>query len=153
MVTLLFFSKPTLPTITAITNNQFKQLGGNTTNLKDSLLPSVKGFLHYTPTALENAFLKPSTNQLSLTYIPSFIENTLLFCLILFILFHFQNLKQNFTNHFFLFFGFGTVLYIGFAVPVTGAIIRYKSILLPFIVVAILPYMKLKWKINKHIIN
>lgn len=133
-----FYENVNLPKYTSNAQLEFKSLGGNTAIAVDTLYPNAKSFLHHLPTSLQNAFLQPNVKQLNLTYLPSFIENWLLLFLCLLTIFFNKRNPKNATSYLFLLFSFFGLLFIGYTVPITGAIVRYKSILTPFLLVAIL---------------
>ncbi len=138
---ICLFTLSNIPNSIAHSRKEFILLGGATTNDTMVLQPTISSYAVYLPYAINNALLKPSISQLSITYIPSAVENVLLLCLIIFALFHYKKVNTNYTSQLLLYFALGTLLLLGYAVPITGAIIRYKAILLPYIVIAILPFI------------
>ena len=107
----------------------------------DSLSPSFKGFLQNAPQAIGHSLFRPYLKdiKLSLSLLPLAIE---LFCYqLLLLLYIFYRYKSNACDPFILFgyfFGCSVLLIIGYTVPVIGAIVRYRSIFLPFILTPII---------------
>jgi len=111
---------------------------GNTSIQMDTLQATPASFISIAPKAMEHGLLRPfiTDARLSKMLLPLGIE--LVFYEILVVLFLFFR-RQHFTfNHpfifFSLFFGLSLCLIIGYTVPVIGAIVRYRSIYLPFII-------------------
>jgi hypothetical protein len=144
------FPQLNLPQYTSHAQKEFLNLPANTKVATDSLQPTVSSFIQNLPEALDMAFLRPSPKEASLTYLPSIIENIILITLCIFSLFCFKksSLQHN-TTLVFICFTLITMLFLGYTVPISGAIIRYKSILLPFLAMAIFSFIdfkKIKWK-------
>ncbi len=122
----------------------FKLAVGNTKTTLQVLQPNATSFLQNTPTALGNVFFKPYLGQQPLTLIPFQVE--LLFYYVLIAIFLFATHKNPFPmpKAFlvaivgFLFLSF---LFIGHIIPNLGAIIRYRSIYLPFILTPLMGYL------------
>jgi hypothetical protein len=131
-----------LPNYTSNAQKEFIYLGGNTAIGTDTFAATAKGFLKYLPQSMHTAFLQPTPKYISITYLPSAIENLLFFALLLFALFYFNKKKTaRLTQYLFLFFTIGCFIFLGYTVPVVGAVVRYKSILLPFLLVAVAQFV------------
>ncbi len=131
-----------LPKYTSLAQKEFLSLPANTRIATDSLQPTVNSFMNNFPEAMDMAFLRPRVTDATLTYIPSIIENIFFICLFIFSLFCFKKFSlQNNTTLLFLFFTLLTFLFLGYTVPISGAIIRYKSILLPFLAIALFSFI------------
>jgi hypothetical protein len=120
----------------------FRQLPDASTAIEiDSLAPNFKGFALNTSQALNHSLLRPyfSDYNLSQSLLPLSLE--LLFYELLFLLFICFR-KKTFSKDSFIifcvFFSFSVLLIIGYTVPVIGAIVRYRSIYLPFILTPII---------------
>jgi len=110
---------------------------GNTTIQTDTLQPVPGSFIRSTPQALQHALLRPFVTDIKLSkmLLPLSAELILYELFIIAFLF-FRQKKFSFNTPFVLFslfFALSICLVIGFTVPVIGAIVRYRSIYLPFI--------------------
>jgi hypothetical protein len=137
--------KTNLPAAISNVQHDFLQLGGNTIAVTDSLQPSTIGFLQYAPHAMDMAFLRPRPGEGGITYLPSMFENIGL--LILFLLFLFYRQREENQRpllYFMAGYALTLLLLIGFSVPVTGAVIRYKVLAIPFLVLFFA--LQIEWK-------
>ncbi|MDB5222907.1 MAG: hypothetical protein JWN83_1574 [Chitinophagaceae bacterium] len=102
------------------------------------LFPNFRSFLNNSPQALNHALMRPYlTEKFTLPYIPAaieiFIYQGLFF---LFLLFRSKNRSGPFI-YFSVFFGLSMFLMIGYTIPIIGAIVRYRSIYFPFLIIPI----------------
>lgn len=110
---------------------------GNTSIQMDTLQATPGSFIRIAPKALQHGLLRPfiTDGGLSKMLLPLAFE--LIFYEILVLLFLFFRRRHFTFKHpfifFSLFFGLSLCLVIGYTVPVIGAIVRYRSIYLPFI--------------------
>jgi hypothetical protein len=110
------------------------------------LYPSLKSFLGNLPQAINHSFMRPylSENH-NFFYIPSGLE---IFCYeILFLLFIFFRKKKIVAEplvYFSIFLAATMYLSIGYTIPIIGAIVRYRSIYFPFLIIPIVCYTD--WK-------
>ena len=117
----------------------------------DTLQPTFRSFVHNAPQAFDHGMLRPyffEGRSVPLLY-PFAIE--LLLYQLLFALFIFYPKRNNtltLNDRSFilsgLFFALSLIMIIGYTIPITGAIIRYRSIYLPFILSPIL--CSIHWK-------
>ncbi|MBL0356959.1 MAG: hypothetical protein IPP72_08725 [Chitinophagaceae bacterium] len=110
---------------------------GNTTIALKNLEPNVVSYLKNAPQAFQHSLCRPFITDISLSklLLPLCFELLFYELLILVFLF-FQKSKPLLNNPFVLFglfFGLSVCLVIGYTVPVIGAIVRYRSIYLPFL--------------------
>jgi hypothetical protein len=120
--------------------NEFLQLNGTSSVTSTSLQPSVSSFLSYLPTALDIAFLRPYlTETKNLSYIPATVEIYLLLALFIFSII-FLNRKQLSSPVvlFLLFFSLSIMIISGYTVTFSGAIVRYRSFVLPLLITPLL---------------
>jgi uncharacterized membrane protein len=134
-------SKLNLPSSIAKKQSDFKHLGLASTYIGvDSLAPTCTSFVLNSPQAISHSLLRPyfTDIKLSRALFPLSIE-LFLYELLLLLFIFFKN-KTCDTNPFILFglfFSLSIILIIGYTVPIIGAIVRYRSIYLPFIITPI----------------
>lgn len=117
--------------------NFFALEKGNTTIQTDTLSATPASFLSSAPQAVQHGLLRPFITDVKLSkmLLPLSIELTFYEILIL-LFFLYRSPRFSFNRPFVLFslvLGFSLCLIIGYTVPVIGAIVRYRSIYLPFI--------------------
>ncbi|MEI2738279.1 MAG: hypothetical protein V9F01_05795 [Chitinophagaceae bacterium] len=143
---ILFFTaryiNPRLDFPQAVVNKQqeFKKLevGGSTIPMKD-LEPSAGSFLKNTPQAINLSAIRPYPSDVRhILSLAAAIEINMI--LLMFLLFLFFRTKGNSNDsknlmYFCIFFSITLLLAIGFSVNNLGAIVRYRSVLMPFLVI------------------
>lgn len=132
--------------------HEFLQLGGGSSVISQPLLPTFKSFIKYLPNALDMGFLRPHVNEVSNpAYIPAIVETVLVLLLITFSLFfNWRKLKATPFFLFMIFFSISIVMICGYTIPITGAIVRYRSIVLPLLITPLLCSQNLfNWYISK----
>ncbi|HEU5163903.1 MAG TPA: hypothetical protein VFU29_00095 [Chitinophagaceae bacterium] len=143
---LLFFSLryifPWLDLPQAVVDKQkaFKTLQGNSGIELPELKPTVGSFLMNTPHALSSTTLRPHPGDVKHILSMAAASETV-FLLLLFFLFLFwrtNGVKSTSFIWFCIFFSFSFLLSIGFTVNFLGAIVRYRSIVLPFLFVPVI---------------
>ena len=141
----------------AVVNKQqeFMQLkGGNSSIPIKELEPNAISFLKNTPQAINLSTIRPYPSDVRhILSLAAAIEiNLLLLCFLLFIFWHKNGLRSRNLILFCLFFSFSVLLAIGFSVNNLGAIVRYRSIIMPLLVVPMLA--STDWsRINKLLFN
>lgn len=118
------------------------------------LYPNFRSFLINIPQALNHSFLRPYLSEHNnLLYIPSSVEIFLFeILLLLFIFFRKRNATIYPIVYFSVFFTLTTFIVIGYTIPILGAIVRYRSIYFPFIIIPIVCYTDwAKFKARFHI--
>ncbi|UEG48605.1 hypothetical protein LK994_08140 [Ferruginibacter lapsinanis] len=118
----------------------------NTAVEMGTLHPTFRSFVANTPRAIVNSLLRPFiTDGKLLRFLYLFAFEILLYELIFLVfLFFKRDDSMIFSNSFVvfgLFFSFSLLLMIGYTTSVLGAIVRYKSIYLPFIITPLLYYI------------
>jgi len=143
---LLFFSLryifPGLDFPQAVVDKQqaFKTLQGNSGIELPELKPTIGSFLMNTPHALSSTTLRPHPGDVKHILSMAAASETA-FLLLLFFLFLFwrtNGVKSTSFIWFCVFFSFSFLLSIGFTVNFLGAIVRYRSIILPFLLVPVI---------------
>ena len=141
---ILFFTlryiDPRLNFPQAVVNKQqeFMQLkGGNSSIPIKQLEPSAISFLKNTPQAINLSTIRPYPSDVHhILSLAAAIEiNTLLLMFLLFLLFRTNGNRSKNLAYFCLFFSFSLLLAIGFSVNNLGAIVRYRSIIMPLLVI------------------
>ena len=145
-LTVLFFTTSlvvpqlNLANYTAQIQNNFLQLTANTKLTSTKLLPTLSSYSTYLPIALYTAFIAPLGQMLKLPYLPTVAENILILLLVVTAVCNHKNQKRNNTALFFICFAGYLYLFLGYTIPITGAIIRYKSIFTPLLILGLLQY-------------
>jgi len=141
------YSKANLPAYVSARQQSFIEIGkaGNSTIEVAPLQPDFKSFLVNAPKALELTLLRPYLTAKGIQYIPFAVE----ICVIeiLFLAFVSFRKKKMFINpliYFGIFFSCSMMLMTGYTVPIIGAIVRYRSIYLIFLLIPIVCYTD--WK-------
>lgn len=149
--TVLFFysgyisPRANLPQYVSSRQSSFIEIGkgGASTIDVKPLHPSFKGFVSNAPQALNHALMRPYiTEAANFVYLPFAIE--IFFIEILFILLLFFKRKKRTVNpliYFCTFFSLTMLLITGYTVPIIGAIVRYRSIYLIFLMLPVLGYL------------
>jgi hypothetical protein len=140
----------------------FLALPKSTTNIDiNPLNPTFKSFIANLPRALDHSLLQPHWWNISLStkYLFPFAAEFFLYemILLLFIFFFIKKKKLVINEPFILFglfFSLSVFLMIGYTIPIVGAIIRYRSIYLPFILSPLLCNINWDFLVRpKQIIN
>jgi hypothetical protein len=123
----------------AVVNKQqaFLELQGGSAVPIRELKPTAKSFLFSTPQAISLSTLRPYPGDIkNLPSLAAAAET--FFFLVLLIIYLFAKypvVKSKTFIYFCLFFSFSVLLTIGYTVNFLGAIVRYRSIILPFLIV------------------
>ena len=120
--------------------------GGQSAININPLFPSFRSFLNNAPQALNHTLMRPYLSEKSdLLYLPPEIEIFIFQALFfIFLLFRSANKKIDAFIYFCIFFSLSMFLMIGYTIPILGAIVRYRSIYLPLLIIPILCYTD--WK-------
>ena len=143
---LLFFSlryvSSALDFPQAVVNKQkaFKTLQGNSGIDLPELKPTLGSFLANSPIAIASTTLRPHPGDVK--HILSMAAATetafLLLLFLLFLIWRTNGIKSTSFIWFCVFFSFSFLITIGFTVNFLGAIVRYRSIILPFLLVPVI---------------
>jgi hypothetical protein len=145
-----FFSHSINPLLLLSTKqHEFLQLTAGSQAQTDVLQPTVSSFISLLPSAVDMAFFRPHiTEAKNLFYVLAIGENLLLIILVLFSIFRLNRQKKVPSIVLFLFaFSIPVLLICGYTIPFTGAIVRYRSLVLPLLVspllcISELPFLK-----------
>jgi hypothetical protein len=110
---------------------------GNSSIPIEELEPTLSSFLQNTPQALALSILRPYPGDVRhLLSLAAMVETELFLLLVLlFLLFRETNAtKERTVLYFFVFFSISLLLAIGFSVNNLGAIVRYRSIVIPLVI-------------------
>lgn len=142
---VLFFVTPQLhanlnfPQYIVTKQQEFKQLSGGSLVQTNTLENNFSSFINYLPQALDMAFLQPHIYPLSnKSYLPAIAENILIIILLLIASFSIK--RTNKLNVLFatnIAFSLTILLIIGYTITFSGAVVRYKSAILPFLLLPI----------------
>lgn len=147
---ILFFSSTFLgesydiPKYVVSRQSDFIQLQGKTMLDVPRLTPNLLGFIKNLPAAIDIILFHPKPGEGGKPYIPFTVETIIFFFIMvigIFILV-FKKQKMPIFSIFCLNFSILLLLFIGYTVPNVGAVIRYKSIALPFLLAAFVPIIK-----------
>jgi hypothetical protein len=107
------------------------------------LYPNFRSFLNNTPQALNHSLMRPYlTEHLNFLYIPAGLEILLyeiLFLLLIF--FRKKNIQISPLVYLSFFFSISMFLVIGYTIPIIGAIVRYRSIYFPLVLIPVTCYI------------
>lgn len=145
----LIHPKLNLPISIVLRNKEFIKLGGNSSLPQRKLEPTFLGFVQNAPQALNHALVRPYVTEfLSPLYLVSALE---ILCIWLLVSVWFFRFTDNPFRHpvvqFQFFVSMLLLLLTGYIVPQLGAIVRYRAIFIPFLLVPILA--TIAWKNNK----
>jgi len=115
----------------------FLVLEGNSEVPVTPLQPTLSSFIKNAPQALAVSVLRPYPADVkNWGSLAASIEiNLLLLCFVVFLFCHKKSHAANAFLLFCLFFSFSTLLSIGYTVNILGAVVRYRSTVLPFLVI------------------
>lgn len=148
----LFFTtkyiSPVLDFPQSVVNKQkdFINIQGNSSVPIKELEPTVISFVKNTPQAISLSILRPYPSDVRhLLSLAAAIETDILILIfVLFLLFRLKNERSNKVDYFFIFFTFSILLAIGFSQSNLGAIVRYRSIILPLLIIPMA--VRIDWK-------
>jgi len=137
------YANPRLDFPQAVVNKQqefIKLKGGNTSIPIKKLEPNAISFLKNTPQAINLSAIRPYPSDVRhiLSLAAALEINILLLLFLVFIIWHRNGLKSRNLIYFCIFFSFSVLLAIGFSVNNLGAIVRYRSIIMPLLIVPML---------------
>lgn len=150
-------SRLNFPVYLVSRQSEFKALGGHSQLQLPDLQPSFVSFVKFFPAAADIAFLRPHiTETANLAYLPSIAENIILYLLIFYALFKLairpgEKRLSSSTISFIIFcycFAISNLLVSGYTVTLTGAIVRYRSFVLPFLIAPLAEFIHIKKKSN-----
>jgi hypothetical protein len=138
-----------LPISIVLRNKDFIYLGGNSFLPQRKLEPTLMGFLQNAPQALNHALVRPYVTEfLSPLYLVSALEILCIWLLVSIWFFRFtDNPYKHAVVQFLFLVSMVLLLLTGYIVPQLGAIVRYRAIFFPFLLVPIMA--TIDWKKNE----
>jgi hypothetical protein len=138
--------KINLPLSVVLRNKEFNTLGGNSILPMPKLEPNFINFLRNAPNAINHTLARPYLNEvISYTYFMSAVE--IIFLWLIFFIWFFRYNENPYRHRVVLFLmmtSFIVLLLTGYIVPQLGAIVRYRSVYLPFIIIPIM--CSIRWR-------
>ncbi len=137
------FYKKADPLLMVVEKQQaFLALGTGSTDYRlDSLHPTAKSFISLAPTALRHSFLSPLPGEFNNVF-TNLLSVEIIIYWLLFLLMCFFPVKHLLQQNEFIFFGimftFLIFLFTGYITNTAGALVRYRSIYFPFLIVPVL---------------
>lgn len=151
LVTILFFAsahispRASLPQYVSSRQASFIEIGKNGASTIDikPLYPNFKSFLRNAPQAFNHALMRPYLTEIvSFEYFPFALEIFALEILFfIFLFFHKKKVKVNPLIYFGVFVSLTMLLVTGYTVPIIGAIVRYRSVYLIFLLIPVVCYI------------
>jgi hypothetical protein len=143
LFSVLFFTaryispKLDFPKSVVTKQKEFIQAVGLTSVPIKELEPTAISFLKNTPQAITLSIIRPYPSDVHhILSLAAAIEiNALLLIFILFLLFQKNGVQSRNLIYFCLFFSFSLLLAIGFSVNNLGAIVRYRSVIIPLLII------------------
>lgn len=157
---ILFFvsgyisSNTDLPSVVVNKQQEFIGLQGGSSVAVNRLHPNLLSFISNAPQAFSLSVLRPYPSDVKhlLSLAASLEINGLLLIFVIFIFWHRPLKPPSPFILFCFFFSFAVLMMIGYTVNVLGAIVRYRSIVLPFLIVPL--FAKVNWtRINSYILG
>lgn len=103
------------------------------------LYDNFRSFLNNAPQALNHSLMRPYlTEKFSWLYIPATLEIFIYEILFILFLFYSKNIKSQPFIYFSIFFSVSMFLMIGYTIPIIGAIVRYRSIYFPLLIIPLI---------------
>jgi hypothetical protein len=124
----------------AVKQKEFMNLGGGSAIQVDSLEPTISSFIANAPQAFLLSTIRPFPSDVHhlLSLAAAAEINTVLLLFVIFLFWRRNGIPMNTFLLFCLFFSFSVLMMIGYSVNVLGAIVRYRSIVIPFLIVPLM---------------
>jgi hypothetical protein len=132
-----------LPQLVIQKQTEFKQLPGNSQVSVPLLENSITSFLKFFPTAFDIAFFRPHITEIrNKSYIPAAAETILLWMLVLYSILFYKKKSSSPQQISFLVccicFSISFLLLAGYTITLSGAIVRYRAVVLPLLFIPVL---------------
>lgn len=139
-------SRLDFPQLVVDKQNAFLQLKGRSTIPIRELDPGVTSFILKTPQAFTLSAVRPYPSDIRhlLSLVAAIETNVILLLVVLYFFFHRKTVhRKDAFIYFSIFFSITLLLTIGFSVNNLGAIVRYRSIIIPFLLTPVI--MQIDW--------
>lgn len=153
-----FFISPVIipsinfPLFLANKQNEFLLLNGASVVTSTHLQPGLSSFISYLPVAMDMAFFRPHFSEAkNFSYIPAALEVLLFFFIILLAIFFNDRKPLKPITLFFIFFSLSILIIAGYTITFSGAIVRYRSFVLPLLLSPLVCMIDLKPIKNKFL--
>jgi hypothetical protein len=124
-----------LPLYIANKQHEFQQLSGESAITLTPLQPTLTSFASYFPKAVDMALLRPYIAEArNFSYLPAAVENLFVIGMLCWFLITHWRRPVNLHTWSFLLFSLSVLLIAGYTITFSGAIVRYRSFALPFLV-------------------
>ena len=122
---------------------QFKQLDGNSRVSVHDLEPNLAGFLRNLPSAIDMSFFRPHPGEPGMMSVFASIE-TWIFWLVVLVCLVYRQKSRPFPPVILVGFLFAIIvlLIIGYTVPFSGAVVRYRALLLPLLLAPLIANLR-----------
>jgi hypothetical protein len=153
-VSRFFHPNLDFPAAVVLKQNEFLQLGGGSAVTVNQLEPSFGSFVRNAPQALSLSAIRPFPSDVRhLLSLAAAIEiNFLLLLFLVFLFWRKNGTKLTPLLLFCIFFSLAVLMMIGYTVNVLGAIVRYRSIVLPLLMIPVAA--QIDWeKIGRLVFN
>ncbi len=104
----------------------------------DTLYPTIKSFTTSAPKALRHSFLSPYPTEFNNIYLNGLSVEIIMYLILFLLMIIFKNDKNNSSNNFIVFALLFTILiflFTGYITTNAGAMVRYRSIYFPFLMI------------------
>lgn len=134
------------PQVVVNKQEAFKKLKGNSDIPTKNLQPNAISFLENIPQALTLSTIRPYPGEVNhiLPLAAALEVDLLLLLVVIFLLFRTNGSRSKNFIYFCIFFSFSMLLTIGYTVNFLGAIVRYRSIIIPFLITPLIA--QIDWK-------
>lgn len=135
------------PSFIVAKRNEFLQLTGNSLVIAPNLNTSFTSFLNFFPFAIDMALFRPHISEVEgVVYLPAILEWIFFLCLLTFAVFktHWKSMTPIVLSLFL--FCLICLLIAGYTVPFSGAIVRYRAVIWPFLIVPLFGLLNINFK-------
>lgn len=141
------------PNYIVVKHQEFKQLNGGSAIETKNLEPNFLSFVNYFPEAIKICFWEPNIFELrKKSYLPAIAENILVFVIMITTLvFYKKTNKKDILLPTILFFALTLMLITGYTISFSGAVIRYKAIFLPLLLVVFVSKIDIAKRLNRKL--
>lgn len=142
----LINNKLNFPQYIVTKQEEFKKLSGGSSIVTNDLQPNIISFIKYLPQAIDIVLLRPHFNEVkNKSYLPAIIENTFVLILLISVIV-LKKKKHTLPAALIatLFFATTLLLITGYTITFSGAIVRYKSIALPLLILPLITLIDFK---------